>query len=95
MTNRVDGSERESYYGDGRQPWDDIVEAGLGPAFAAASILKYMRRTKGEREKDLIKARWYFARLTYLYISNDSNAETRRAFEWLGRLLTNEELNSL
>lgn len=48
MTERThagaDGTVRQDHYGAGRQPWDDIVDAGWGPAFAAGNVLKYLRR---------------------------------------------------
>jgi hypothetical protein len=58
----ADGSVRKAHYGDGKQPWDTIKELGWGPEFAAANVLKYLRRTKdveGSRQKAL----WYKARL--------------------------------
>jgi hypothetical protein len=59
---RVDATERQPQYGDGRQPWDDIVEEGWAPEFAAGNVLKYLRRDKA-REHSLASARWYWARL--------------------------------
>lgn len=44
------------------QPWDSIVEAGWGPAFAAASVLKNLRDGI-KRENGLESARWYYRRL--------------------------------
>lgn len=41
---RVDGAPRKDHYGAGRQPWDDIVDQGWGPEFAAGNVLKYLRR---------------------------------------------------
>jgi hypothetical protein len=57
-----DGTVRQDHYGDGRQPWDDIVDAHWGPAFAAGNVLKYLRRTKDPKHS-LESARWYWARL--------------------------------
>lgn len=57
-----DGTVRKTHYGDGRQPWDDIVESGWAPHFASANVLKYLRRTK-EVEDSVRKARWYYERL--------------------------------
>jgi hypothetical protein len=56
-----DGSLRKDHYGSGRQPWDDIVDAGWGPAFAAGNILKYIRRAanKGGPD-DVAKGCWYY-----------------------------------
>ncbi len=62
MTTRVDESERQFHYGDGRQPWDDIVDAGWGPAFAAGNVLKYLRRDK-QLEHSLASARWYYQQI--------------------------------
>lgn len=59
---RDDGTIRKAHYGAGRQPWDDIVDAGWSVEFAAANVLKYLRRTK-DPEHSLAAARWYYARL--------------------------------
>lgn len=96
MRSRVDKAERQTYYGEGAQPWDDIVRAGFGAAFAAGSILKYLRRQKGEREKDVEKARWYWTRLVALSIGEpeDPGDEIDRAhlaLAWLGQTLKPEE----
>lgn len=55
----ADGTIRKAYYGAGRQPFDDIVSAGWGPAFAAGNVLKYLRRDK-DQEHSLRSARWYW-----------------------------------
>lgn len=39
-------TDRKPWYGEGRQPIDDIMEAGWGPEFCAGNVLKYLRRTK-------------------------------------------------
>jgi hypothetical protein len=57
-----DGSLRKTRYGVGRQPWDDIVDLGWGPAFAAGNVLKNLRRDK-EPEHSLESARWYYGQL--------------------------------
>lgn len=59
---RVDEAPRKHWYGDGEQPWDSIVRLGWGPAFAAANVLKYVRRVK-DPDHSLESARWYYARL--------------------------------
>lgn len=59
----TDGTVRQAYYGDGEQPWDTAKRLGWAAQFAAVSVLKYLRRTKGEPEKDLAKANWYFGEL--------------------------------
>lgn len=57
----TDGTVRKSH---GRQPWDDIIDAGCGPEFAFGNALKYVRRyDKKNGEDDLTKGRWYYARL--------------------------------
>lgn len=64
MTTHPDdrGVPRQDHYGPGRQPFDDILDAGWAPAFAAGNVLKYLRLTK-EPEHSLESARWYYARL--------------------------------
>lgn len=89
MSPSIDRTIRKAYYGAGRQPWDDIVAAGFGPAFAASSILKYLRRDKGTPVEDLEKARWYFARLEELAL------QAAEAKLWLKAVLTVEELGKL
>jgi hypothetical protein len=90
---RADGTLRQAHYGSGRQPWDDIVVAGWGPAFAASSILKYLRRTK-DPEHSITSARWYYAQL-------EAMADAQRAMgggnaidviNRLRSLLTEEEM---
>ena len=44
-----DGTTRKAHYGQGKQPWDYIVEAGWAPEFAAGCVLRYLRRDKGPR----------------------------------------------
>jgi hypothetical protein len=56
------GIPRMDHYGEGRQPFDDILDAGWAPKFAAGNVLKYLRRTKAP-EHSLESARWYWARL--------------------------------
>ena len=56
--------QRAAHYGAGRQPWDDILDQGWGPAFAAGNALKYVRRYKNKNgEDDLKKGRWYYREL--------------------------------
>ena len=55
---------RQSYYGDGLQPWDLIKSLGIGAAFAAGNVIKYVGRyDKKNGLDDLRKARWYIDRL--------------------------------
>lgn len=56
------GAERKAHYGEGKQPWDTICDLGWGAIFAAANVLKYLRRTK-EQKHSLESARWYFQQL--------------------------------
>ena len=59
--------QRAAHYGAGRQPWDDILDAGWGPAFAAGNALKYVRRAAAKNgEDDINKARWYYHELLEL-----------------------------
>jgi hypothetical protein len=86
----VDGTIRKAHYGEGKQPWDFIVEAGWAPEFAAGCVLRYLRRTK-DPTHSLESARWYFARLGEL-------AERGHAKYVLGQLrsmLIAEELERL
>lgn len=42
---RADASERKPYYGEGRQPWDVMLQdTPWAPYFAAGCILRYLRR---------------------------------------------------
>lgn len=83
---RVDDSERKEHYGPARQPWDDIVDLGWAPEFAAANVLKYLRRTK-DRYHSVESARWYYARL--------SEMNAVRILSQLRGTLTGEELDIL
>lgn len=87
---RVDDSARKSHYGPRRQPWDDIVDAGWGPAFAAGNVLKYLRRDK-DREHSIESARWYWARLKEAVVAGSSDAE----LVGLCNLLSQDELGAL
>ena len=98
MTTHTDshGVARQDHYGAGRQPWDDIVDLGWAPAFAAGNVLKYLRRDK-RPEHSLESARWYWRRLQefrrdarYLYRGAASVAVVK-----LSELLTAEELAKL
>lgn len=60
----ADGTVRKNHYGAGRQPWDEIVDLGWGPEFAAGNALKYVKRHAAKNgDDDLAKGRWYYARL--------------------------------
>lgn len=90
---RDDGTQRKVHYGAGRQPWDDIKDAGWGPAFAASNVLKYMRRTK-HPEHSFESACWYWDRLDEM-IADRTNMSLQRAAmdakRHLMSLLTDEE----
>jgi hypothetical protein len=60
--NPNDKEPRKAHYGDGEQPWDVILKAGWGPHFAAACIVRYLRRDKA-KEHSLESAKWYMARI--------------------------------
>lgn len=85
----ADGSVRKAHYGAGRQPWDDILDAGWGPAFAAGCVLRYLRRTK-DHDHSLESARWYVERLVELAAKNDQDALA--VLDRLTGLLTRTEL---
>ncbi len=88
---RVDQTIRQPHYGPTRQPWDDIVDMGWGPGFAAGNVLKYLRRDKAA-DHSLESARWYWGQIV-----RRSNAELSLEGLWtvagdaLNALLTAEE----
>jgi hypothetical protein len=85
-----DGSRRKAHYGEGKQPWDHICDAGWAPEFAAGCVLRYLRRTK-DPEHSIESAQWYWAQLERL-------AEQGYARYVLGQLrlmLTPDELKRL
>ena len=93
-----DGTVRKEHYGRGRQPWDDIVEQGWGPAFAAGNALKYVRRHGAKNgADDLEKGRWYWRRLVELtHSSLPGEASYARGVKYtLTLMLTAEELRLL
>ena len=83
---------RKAHYGQGIQPYDIIVAEGWGPAFAAANVVKYIRRTKSP-EHSLESARWYYARL-YEGASGpiESRGDWESALSRLELLLTKDEV---
>ena len=85
-------AERQTYYGNGVQPWDLMVAQGDGIPFARSSILKYVARAgkkPGESaEKDLRKARWYLDRMFELH-GIDPRTERELELEGLVRGLRN------
>lgn len=93
---REDGTIRRAHYGSGKQPWDEILELGWGPHFAAGNVLKYLRRTK-DVGHSLDSARWYWARLHEML--ERGNVETAQAaYQCLRELfqkLTDEEFNRI
>lgn len=90
------GVVRQNHYGPGRQPWDDIVDLGWAPEFAAGNVLKYLRRDK-QREHSVDSAKWYHARLMELCHPAQSGSTTlytyraMRVRQELYKLLTEEE----
>lgn len=89
----ADGSVRKAHYGDGRQPWDDTVDSGWGPAFSAGNVLKYLRRTKTP-EANGWKARWYYDQLIR-HAAEEVNGPWTQALGQLEELLTSDELKSV
>lgn len=97
------GVPRQDHYGAGRQPWDDILDAGWAPEFATGNVLKYLRRTK-DRTHSVESARWYWTRLKEMTRGDLTSTEIsidrlmRRAItvqKKLMRLLTTAELETL
>lgn len=86
----ADGTVRQDHYGDGEQPWDAIVRLGWAPQFAAANIIKYLRRTK-EPKHSIESAKWYWARLCEI----DPNDENNIAQILVSEVLTLEECKIL
>jgi len=90
-----DGTVRKAHYGDGRQPWDDMVDLNIAAEFAAGSILKYLRRDK-DREHSLESAKWYYNQL-YQHAA----AEGEAGGTWssnlgkLERVLSRDELKAV
>lgn len=90
-----DGTVRQTYYGDGEQPWDTIKRQGWAPAFAAGNILKYLRRTK-DPEHSVDSARWYYDRLCEMDVGQGEDAAAARlALRTLAELLTHDELKRI
>lgn len=93
-----DGTVRKEHYGSGRQPWDDIVDVGWGPEFAAGNALKYVRRYKAKNgADDLEKGRWYYARLKEMVLNPQPLTTEAGPYvhHHLVKLLTSEELGLL
>lgn len=88
--NRVDGTERQAYYGKSRQPWDDICDANWGPAFAAGNVLKYLRRDKAP-EHSIASARWYWRQIVERSASDLLINDWRVIRVRLWRMLTDDE----
>lgn len=87
----IDGTVRQNHYGAGRQPFDDIKDAGWAPQFAAGNVLKYLRRNK-QPEHSLESARWYYNELSKLA---DRDREARKVLLQLDRELTGAERRSV
>jgi hypothetical protein len=91
-----DGTTRASHYGPPGtvQPWDTVVKMGWGPQFAAANVIKYMRRSK-EPEDARKKAIWYWRELCRMAVFRDDDSDYVEASLVLVKLmyeLTNDEL---
>ena len=93
----ADGSIRKDHYGMGRQPWDDIVDVGWGPAFAAGNALKYVRRHAAKNgADDLTKGRWYYNQLNRLCDGDHRGSmKAVQVLNDLDGLLTSEERSLL
>lgn len=94
-----DGSIRKSHYGEGEQPWDTIVRLGWGSQFAAANIIKYLRRTK-DVDHSVESARWYHDRLREMAdhefeLGSVRRVGATRVLDLLGSVLTREEREML
>lgn len=92
----ADGTVRKAHYGDDRQPWDDIVDRGWGPAFAAGCVTRYLRRDK-RVEHSLESARWYYRQLYHraAQAMGEPTAHWAEALHSLEDLLTLDELKLL
>lgn len=90
-----DGTLRQSYYGDGKQPWDTIKANGWAHHFAAGNVVKYLRRTK-EPGSSKAKARWYHRELYRLLNHGAYNPlEVGQVIKQLERTLTPSEVRLL
>jgi len=91
-----DGTIRQDHYGAGRQPWDDIKDAGWAPHFAAANVLKYLRRTK-DLEHSLQSARWYWTELNKMADAPASSTQHEAFFtrHKLMLQLSKDEINRI
>lgn len=90
LNGRNDFSVRKEHYGAGRQPWDEIKDAGWAPAFAAGNVLKYLRRDKA-REHSIESARWYWDQLHQM-VHGDRESDTGEIIVKLRSLITDAEL---
>jgi hypothetical protein len=84
-----DGTIRKSHYGEKgkRQPWDDFIAWGWAAKFAAACVVRYLRRTKPDPD-DMFDACWYYTRLHELCATE---REAEAALAKLDVELTGEE----
>lgn len=90
----LSGEKRKAHYGDGRQPWDAMLELGIGPHFAAGSILKYLRRDK-DPEHSAESARWYYHQLVRLADPRESgfpHRDRQAQFEVFNEVQTSKRL---
>lgn len=89
---REDGTQRKAHYGSGRQPVDDIRDAGWGPQFFAGNVLKYIRRTK-DVEHSLASARVYYDWLNRMCVDqrNTGRGDAIEVLNKLDAMLSSEE----
>ena len=91
-----DGTTRKTHYGQGKQPWDEILEEGWGAAFAAGNVLKYVRRHAMKNgEDDLRKAAWYYKELRNMAGSLTRDPYSAYIYSRLCNRLTKDELKLL
>jgi hypothetical protein len=74
----ADGSIRKSHYGSGRQPWDNMLELGWAPHFAAGCIIRYLRRNK-DLQHSHESAKWYWKRLHEMAVDPAYHRQARAA----------------
>lgn len=84
----ADGTVRKKHYGEGKQPWDHMVDLDIAFEFAIGCIIKYPMRdpsVKGiSAVEDYKKARWYLARVEEMLLEwrkqgmNDPTTRRRR-----------------
>lgn len=95
LASTLPNTDRKAHYGTGRQPWDDILDLGWAPEFAASNVLKYLRRSK-DPEHSQESALWYLDKLKLLAEGHgDDNIHARDVLNQLLGVLTIEELETM